>query len=167
MTSDPYGRLHPAPPTPADEVCSCPSDTPIMLMTAMGDNPIHCLNCNLEVDPVSISLPEAMVDPVAHWQWIAGAFEALELDSGPYEEMAQAELTDLGSPVNKEGLVLRRDLDQQVRRCFYVVPQVMALDGSFQVPEVCPKCGKELAAYEAGRFIRLICNEDGLAWVNS
>jgi hypothetical protein len=33
-----------------------------MLMSALGDNPIHCLNCNFEVDPVSISLPEAMVE---------------------------------------------------------------------------------------------------------
>jgi hypothetical protein len=77
---------------------------------------------------------------VAHWQWIAGAFEALELDSGPYEAMAQAELLDLGGPVNEEGLTLRLDLDQQVRRCFYVVPQMMGADGSFAVPEVCPKC---------------------------
>jgi predicted nucleic acid-binding Zn ribbon protein len=80
--------------------------------------------------------------------------------------MAQAELLDLGSPVNEEGLTLRLDLDQQVRRCFYVVPQVMGEDGSFTVSEVCPKCSNQLSEYEAGRFIRLICNEDTLVWVN-
>ena len=111
MTSDPYDRLRPAAPTPANEVCSCSPGTPIMLMTALGDNPIHCLNCNLEVDPISISLPEAMVDQVAQWQWIAGAFEALELDSGPYEAMAQAELLNLGSPVH----LSRRRSDRGVR----------------------------------------------------
>jgi len=137
-----------------------------MLMTALGYNPIHCLNCNLEVDPTSISLPAALVDSVAHWRWIAGAFEALELDSGPYEAMAQAQLLDLRSPVNEEGLALRLTLNQQVRRCFYVVFQVMTEDGAFAVPEVCPKCGNELVDYKAGRFSRVICEEDGLAWVN-
>ena len=137
-----------------------------MLMTALGDNPIHCLDCNLEVDPTSISLPIAMVEPAAHWQRIAGAFERLELDSGPYEAMAEAELLDLGSPVNEEGLTLRLDLDQQVRRCFYVVPQVMTSDGAFAVPEVCPKCGNQLIEYKAGLFPRLICDVDSLAWVN-
>jgi hypothetical protein len=43
--------------------------------------------------------------------------------------MAQAELIDLGSSVNQEGLALRLDLDRQVRRCFYVVPQVMTPHG--------------------------------------
>ena len=135
-------------------------------MTALGDNPIHCLNRILEVDPTGISLPEAMVESVAHWQWIAGAFEALELDSGPYESLARAELLDLASPVNGEGLTLRLELDQQARRCFYVVPQVIGADVSFPVPQVCPKCGNRLVEHEAGRFFRLMCDEDSLAWVN-
>jgi hypothetical protein len=133
-----------------------------MLMTALGSNPIHCLNCNLEVDPASVPIPVGMVQQIAHWQWIAGAFEALELDSGPYEAIAQAELLDLGSPVNQEGLSLRHELDQ-VRRCFYVLFQVMSDDLEFVVPEVCPQCGNLLVEYSAGQFPRLICDADSLA----
>jgi hypothetical protein len=56
-----------------------------MLMSALSKNPVHCLDCNGEVDPASLPLPPAMVDTVAHWSWIAGAIHALELDSGPYD----------------------------------------------------------------------------------
>jgi hypothetical protein len=117
-----------------------------MLMTALGSNPIHCLNCNLEVEPASIPLPEEMIEDVAHWQSIAGAFEVLELDSGPCEEMAKGELVDLASPVNEEGLTLRVNLDK-VRRCFYVHFQGMSVDGAFAVPDVCPRCGNKPVEY--------------------
>ena len=57
------------------------------------------------MDPASVPIPAEMVNGIAHWQGIAGAFEVLELDSGPYEALAQSELVDLESPVNEEGLV--------------------------------------------------------------
>jgi len=107
-----------------------------------------------------------MVNGIAHWQGIAGAFEVLELDSGPYEALAQSELVDLESPVNEEGLVLRLDLDR-VRRCFYVLFQAMTDDGRFVVPEACPKCGNSLTEYTAGQFPRLICDADSLVLVNT
>src|SRR5437016_912629 len=46
--SDPYFKLKPLPPTPDDEICSCPDDPPIKLMSTalLEDNPIHCLRCN-------------------------------------------------------------------------------------------------------------------------
>jgi hypothetical protein len=91
-----------------------------MLMSALGENPIHCLDCNLEVDPKTLPLPVEMAPEVAHWRWIASAFEALELDSGAYEHLAQRELVDLGSAVNVEGLELRERLDG-IRRCYIVL----------------------------------------------
>ena len=136
-----------------------------MLMTAMGSNPLHCLVCNGEVDPASMPLPASMVELVAHWQSIGGAFETLELDSGPYEAMAQLELADVRSSVNEEGMRLRLDLDR-LRRCFYVVFQVMDNDGRFVVPDTCPECGHRLVEFGTGRSTRLICDQDSLAWVN-
>jgi hypothetical protein len=166
QAQDPYHRLRSAPPTPADEICSCAPARPIMLMSALSNNPVQCLDCNLEVELASLPLPAAMVDAVAHWSWIAGAIHALELDSGPYEEWAQSELLNLASPVNQEGLQVRHALDG-IRRCYYVLFQQMDLKtGAFLIPETCPPCGGQLAAYPAGQLPRLICEACSLVLIN-
>jgi hypothetical protein len=167
QAEEPYAKLRPAPPTPRDEICSCAPARPIMLMSALSDNPVHCLDCNLEVDPASLPLPEALVDAVAHWSWIAGAIHALELDSGPYEQWAQAELLDLESPVNQEGLALRQVLDA-TRRSYYVLFQPLDVrSGAFIVPEACPSCGRPFGAYSGARFPRLLCQKCSLVLVNT
>jgi hypothetical protein len=136
-----------------------------MLMSALSNNPIHCLDCNLEVEPRTLPLPEAMVDAVANWGWIALAIHTLELDSGPYERWAQAELLDLESPVNRDGLDVREQLDG-VRRCYFVLFQPLAADG-FVVPDVCPSCGSSFSEYSGGRFKRMICEGCSLAIVST
>src|ERR1700733_1361110 len=164
---DIYARLRPRPPTPQDELCRCPSDSPMMLMTALSDNPIHCLRCNGEVEPEAIPLPAELVQGVAHWCWIASALERLELDSGAYEAWAQGELLNLSSPLNEEGLALRSKLDQ-VRRCYYVLFQLMDPDTTdgFIVPDGCPLCGGLFTQYVSKWFTRLICENCSLALVN-
>jgi len=163
---DIYYRLRELGPTPEDEVCSCLPGSPIMLMSVLGRNPMHCLDCNLEVEPGTLPLPEGMVDGVAHWSWVAGAIHDLELDSGPYEQWAQTELSNLGSPINREGLVLRSQLDP-VRRCYYTLFQPLAEIG-FAVPEACPICEGAFTVYTPARFPfpRLICEGCSLVLVN-
>ena len=136
-----------------------------MLMWALSPNPIHCLRCNLEVDPSTLALPVAMVDRIAHWTALAGAIKTLELDSGPYEQWAQTELLNLDSPVNMEGLSLRHDLDA-VRRCYYVLFQQIGADGAFVVPATCPSCDRSFQAYTSDRFTRSLCESCSLALVN-
>jgi hypothetical protein len=135
-----------------------------MLMSALSNNPIHCLDCNLEVAPEALPLPEAMVDSVAHWGWVAGAIHTMELDSGPYEHWAETELMDLTSPINREGLEVRRQLDT-VRRCYYLLFQPLA-EGGFRVPDECPGCGGPFMEYSGGRFTRLLCERCSLSLVN-
>jgi predicted nucleic acid-binding Zn ribbon protein len=138
-----------------------------MLMSALSANPIHCLWCNLEVKPEAIPLPPEMVQAVAHWCWIAGALERLELDSGPYERWAQGELLDLSSPVNREGLELREELNR-VRRCYYVLFQALAdeLADGYVVPDSCPLCGAPFTESGSEWFTRLVCENCSLALVN-
>lgn len=162
---DPYLRLRPLPPTPPDEVCSCSDCPPILLMWTIGPNPIHCLHCNLEIEPPAVPLPADLVDEVAHWAMLDGAIEHLELDSGPYEEWAQRELLNLQSPVNIEGLALRRTLDP-IRRCYLVLFQPMDADGRFVVPPVCPQCGSAFETFSHHGFTRLLCHPCGLALTN-
>jgi hypothetical protein len=162
---DPYLRLRPMPPTPTDELCSCPGCPPMLLMWAIGPNPMHCLHCNGEIEPAALPLPVDLVDPVAHWAMLDGAIEHLELDSGPYEQWAQRELLDLKSPVNIEGLALRRKLDG-IRRCYFVLFQLMDGSGTFVVPPACPQCGGAFQGFKNDRFTRLLCEACGLALVN-
>jgi hypothetical protein len=162
---DIYARLRPAPETPPDEMCSCADGKLVKLMVALGSNPIHCLDCNLEVDPGALPLPQEMVDAVAHWAATAGAIEWLELDSGPYELWAQGELLDPQSPVNREGLELRRRLDN-VRHCYYVFFQRMG-DNGFVVPDSCPTYLGSLDTYLGGIFPQRICEACGIVLVNA
>ncbi len=137
-----------------------------MLMTALSDNPMRCLDCNLEVDPASLPLPTDLVDDVAHWARIAGAIHRLELGSGPYEAWAQSELLDYASAVNQEGLALQHVLDQ-IRRCYYVLFQRLDMDsGTFVAPSACPICGGSFMQYSSGRMDRLICETCSLVLVN-
>jgi hypothetical protein len=118
-----------------------------MLMWALGPNPIHCLRCNGEVEPSQLPLPSDLVDAVAHWANIEGAIERLELDSGPYEGWAQAELLDL-------------------HRCYLVLFQRMEPSGEFVVPEACPGCAGTFDEMANGRLTRLLCEPCGFALVN-
>ena len=49
--SDPYWKLRPVGPTPADEICRCADLKGVVLRDSLGENPIHCLVCNGEVPP--------------------------------------------------------------------------------------------------------------------
>src|SRR5438552_1446404 len=91
---DRYDALKPFGPTPPDEICSHPQGTPIKLMSlaCLSRNPLHCLRCNLEVPPERLDLTPLEVQAVAHWNSMDGAIGWLELDSGPYEAWARAQL---------------------------------------------------------------------------
>lgn len=156
---DPYLRLR-GWATPGDEICSCGDRPPIKLMWALEPNPIHCLDCNLEVEPASLPLPEALVDAVADWAFVAGAVNALELDSGAYEAWARRELLDAGSSVNKQGLTLRHTLDR-IRRCYLWLFQPQSDEG-YDPPEACPACSGALSSYDSGIFPQLLCERCGV-----
>jgi len=137
-----------------------------MLMTALTENPIHCLDCGREVDPGAIALPEELVEAVAHWNWIAGAIERLELDSGPYEKWAEAQLLDPASPVNREGLELR-GLLEATRRCYFVFFQQMTEDlSAYVVPDSCPGCGSPLGKPPQGTPGRRVCEPCSVVLLN-
>ncbi len=53
-------------------------------MQALGENPIHCLNCNLEVPPEKLDLATKLIDAVAFWRNVYDAIDRLWLDSGAY-----------------------------------------------------------------------------------
>ena len=114
---DPYLKLRPPPATPFHELCHCPGHPAIKLMCALNYNPLHCLDCNLEIEPASLPLPVQLVESIAAWRSSYDAIDRLWLESGEYEAWAKAQLSDITSPINVGGMRLRAQLDV-VRRCY-------------------------------------------------
>ena len=75
-------KLHPPLETPEDEICKCDGNKPIKLMCALTYNPLHCVDCNLEIVPESLPLDDAIIDSIAHWRGIFDAIYRLWLASG-------------------------------------------------------------------------------------
>jgi hypothetical protein len=87
-------------------------------MSALTDNPIHCMQCNLEVPLQTLALPEETAQQVAHWNALSHAIDVLWLAAGAYEVWAQGHLADLTSAVNTPGRAVLRVLND-TRRCSY------------------------------------------------
>lgn len=165
-TPDIYEKLRQPAPTPKDEVCSCTGEPPIKLMTMrqVGSfNPIHCLDCNLEVAPESLNLDLDLVEAIASWDAEHGAIETLELQSGDYEKWARSRLLDPESSTNVEGRDVARRLNER-RRCYMWFFQPQS-DDDWHARETCPVCGDALEPYEHGIFPQLLCELDRLVLV--
>jgi hypothetical protein len=162
---DAYELLRPPPPTPADEVCSCARGTPVKLVSMGGltFNPIRCLDCNGEVPPERLGLSAQVAEAVARWLATSGPIDALELQSGAYEAWARAELLNLTSPANVEGLAVARQLND-LNRCYFSVWESTS-DDDWEPRSTCPICDSTLTRYDKGIFPQLLCEQDSLVLV--
>jgi predicted nucleic acid-binding Zn ribbon protein len=154
MSNDPYYRLKPPPPTPADEVCSCTEPHPRKLMFALGYNPVHCMACNLEVPPEACRPDESLCEAIAKWRELASALEMLWLDSGDYEEWAKTQLTDMSGRVNQIGMEVRARLNT-LRRTYYWFFQDETDDS--EAITSCPVCRRSLEESPLGIFKQMVC----------
>src|SRR3989344_4119350 len=154
---DPYFKLRPSPETPEDEICKCAEDKPMKLMGALSCNPLHCIDCNLEVFPESLPRDQVLVDAVASWRRTYDDIDWLWLQSGEYEAWAKDQLVDMTSPVNQRGMALCEELSL-LRKCYYCYFQDDTAEG-FKPITLCPACQQTLKAYGDGIFPQLICEE--------
>jgi hypothetical protein len=58
--------LKPPLPTDPDEICQCLNNKPVKLMCALSYNPIHCIDCNLEVDSRQLQLTREITEGIAY-----------------------------------------------------------------------------------------------------
>jgi len=160
-----YWPLRAPEQTPSDEICSCPSGTPVKLMSTgrLGFNPIHCLECNLEVPPERLGLGRDLTQAIAYWLSVYGAIDALELASGEYEEWARGELLNPESPPNREGLAVAREVNE-LNRCYFWFWQPES-DDDWQPRTTCPVCGEALVPHDSGIFPQLLCEADSVVLV--
>lgn len=154
---DPYSKLRPTRPTPPDDLCGCQGEPPVKLMYTLTSNPIHCVNCNLEVPLERLGWAMNQCDAIAHWVFSYGAIYHLWLASGSYEAWAKAQLCDIGLPMNRAGLELCHMLTP-VRHCYFWYFQDQS-DDDFIPLSQCPKCQGALAVYSAGIFEQRRCEQ--------
>jgi hypothetical protein len=167
VRSDIYAMLRPPAATLSSELCSCPLGTPVKLMSAggIGFNPLHCLNCNLEVAPERLGLSAQLAWDVANWLLTYGAIDALELQAGEYQHWARGVLLDPASPANSEGFAVTRRLNELVR-CYFWFWQAEG-DDDWEPRSTCPICARPLERYDAGISPQLLCEDDNLSLVGS
>ncbi len=163
MESERYHKLRPPRASPEDELCLCADSPPIKLMCTLGQNPTHCMNCNLEVRPEVLKPDPPTVDAIAYWLWIYDAIDRSWLDSAEYEEWAREQLSDISSPVNIRGRDVQQDLNN-VRRCYYWYFQDQSAD-DYEPISSCPSCGRPMQAYEHGIFKQSVCEHCSIATV--
>ena len=153
---DRYFKLYPPPRTPANELCTCPGTPPLKLMFALSYNPIHCMDCNLEVPPERLDLKSDLVEAVANWRQIHDALDHLWLDSGEYENWAWQQLLDISSSTNRRGRAVQQVLSATIRRCYYWYPQDQSADDYTPITH-CPACGQLMDDYTQGIFLQRVC----------
>ncbi len=139
---DPYWRMRPAGPTPADEICSCPDDPPVVLQEHLSEVPLACLWCNGEVPLERLGFSEELAERISLWRSLEAALAALWLDSGEYEQWAQAQLENPRGAVNVRGREIVRELND-FRRAYYWW-FVDTPSGDCEPLTACPLCGREL-----------------------
>jgi hypothetical protein len=83
--NDPYFKLRPQPSTTEDQLCDCKIIKEVYLAHKLGNNPVHCLQCNGEVLPEKLGFGKEIAETVASWNFVYGALYQLWLDSGEYE----------------------------------------------------------------------------------
>jgi hypothetical protein len=143
-TTDPYWKLRPPPPTPDDDICTCPSTTPVLLVSKLSPNPLSCARCNLEVPPERVEFDADLADALASWRDFHDCFFLLWLDSGEFEAWAATQLRDPSSVVNTRGLSLAVRVST-FRRCYLWWFQDYS-SPDWQEPTECPRCSRKLEA---------------------
>ncbi len=154
-----FAKLLPPEPTPEDEICQH-QGTRIKVMYALSYNPIHCMDCNLEIPLDTLPLSTETIEAIVQWRDIYSAIYLLWLDSGEYEEWAKEQLSSVASTVNVRGRKVQHVLND-VRRCYYMFFQDQSSETYIPL-RFCPICGGALQEYTYGIFLQHVCERDSL-----
>lgn len=127
-------------------------------MSVLGYNPLHCIDCNLEIRPENLDLPDDLINLIANWQSVYNALDRLWLDSAEYEIWAKEQLAAIKSPINQRGMELCKRINDNVCRCHYWYFQDQSAD-DFEPVDRCPNCNQILDLYPDGIFSQSICEK--------
>ena len=153
-----YSKLRPPNPISKKEICSCKKQSALKLMgSIVFYNPIHCVDCNLEVKPESLELNQKVIDEIVNWSRLYGAIYMLWLDSGSYEKWAKKELITIKSYINQLGLAANKSLNK-LYKSYYSYFQDFS-DNKFKSLQYCPNCHRKISAIANNKFKQKYCNK--------
>ncbi len=136
--TDPYSKLRPPEPTPADELCRCSLPSAVILQPQYSANPITCLSCGGEVPPERLALPPDLADDLGVWTGFHNALHDLWLDSAEYEDFARKALEDFNAPVNQRGYAIAQRFNA-LTPCHYFIFRDTGVDNYVDASS-CPRC---------------------------
>jgi hypothetical protein len=149
--SDPYFKLKPREPTPAEECCDCSEISGVYLAHKLSDNPIHCMTCRGEVAPERIGFDRHTTESIAGWHAVYRSIYCLWLDSGSYEAWAESELLNKDSEVNRMGMLARDALAAYL-------PTTYLWFWQEERPTSCPVCGSSELSRRGSMLFCEKCN---------
>ena len=152
LTNNPYWKLRPFPPTPAEDICHCADCRRVMLCDTLTENPLQCFDCRGEVAPERIGFDELLADGIAHWRGVHRSLYLLWLDSDEYETWASERLVDPNGRVNVLGREIVSGLNQFVR-AYLSWFHDSELDNS-PTPTTCPICELEMEPVEGCSYFK-------------
>ena len=136
----PYRKLEPEPP---GDICTCRSNSGLILVSLMTSNPLHCIQCKGEIPPQWLELKASLVEAIASWRDTHDSLYWLWLESGAYEQWAKSELLNAKGAMNQDGLQIRCDL-HSILQCEYW----WFTDSDDPEPTNCPVCTSALSESE-------------------
>jgi hypothetical protein len=125
-------------------------------MGVLQNNPIHCVECNLEVEAEELNLPQKTVNGLAYWTSLFNAIYILWL-SESYQEWAKKELENIQSPINILGIRSLKTIPKQLS-CFYWFFQDQS-EETFAPISCCPICHQPMKEYLGTKFKQVICEK--------
>lgn len=145
---DPFSGLRLPSPTPDEKTCRCTELPAIMLRDSLGPCPIYCVECNGEVTPERVPMDRRIAEDVASWLSVENALYRLWLESGDFEEMAAAALSDPNAEVNRTGRQLATKLTERGMQTYlwWFVPDPDS------PPACCPCCAGAMTDWPTRRF---------------
>ena len=151
LPTDPYWKLRPLPPTPADETCHCDPFGPLLLRDILSSNPIGCFDCNGEVSPDRIRFSTQLAESIANWRSLHSSLYRLWLSSGDYESWARDRLLDSNGEVHRLGyeIVTKLNALPDISAYYWFFADTDSDAGS---PAQCPKCSTPLSALPNGEL---------------
>ena len=142
-----FWKLLPEQPTPADELCDCPGEPVVKLLSALSSNPFRCVRCNREARLQRLAYGEELYERVHQWNQVYCSVYYLWIDSGDYEQWALQQLEDIASYVNRLALELLETLNAHHRTYFEFFQRVH--DEDWTPTTICPRCTSPLTASSA------------------
>lgn len=154
-------------PTAKHDCCQCTGDKPLVLEYRSVPSSLFCIECRKETDPERLRpvLNNSIIHAINEWHHLFVAFSVLNhlynfsdnQNIDRYKTLGHQELENIDSEVNRQGLAVRKSLEDNGRTCYYWYAQ--GNEDYYNHPPItqCPQCQQTFSRYNGEAFPYLVC----------